>query len=101
MELLPQELKDSLPKFQTMDCKPVGEIPIAAKFFTPDSDWTWYAVEGEPEGESDFVFYGLVDGFEREWGYFALSELQKVKGPAGFSVERDLYFTDKTIKDIE
>ena len=49
------------------------------KFFTPDSSWTWYA----SEFDGDDLFYGLVDGFELEYGYFRLSELAGGAGPLG------------------
>ena len=49
------------------------------KFFTPDGSWTWYA----SEFDGDDLFYGLVDGFELEYGYFRLSELQEAQGPWG------------------
>ena len=35
---------------------------------------------------------GLVIGFEIEFGYFNLSELQLVKGSLGLPIERVLYF---------
>lgn len=50
------------------------------KFFTPDSGWTWYVTEGEEE-DGDFRFFGFVVGFEKEWGYFVLSELEGARGP--------------------
>jgi hypothetical protein len=33
----------------------------------------------------------LVVGFEREFGYFSLSELQTARGVMGHPIERDLY----------
>jgi len=32
-----------------------------------------------------------VIGHEEEWGYFVLSEMEKVRG-AGLTIERDLHF---------
>jgi len=69
------------------------------KFFTPDANWTWYATEAQPEGE-DFIFFGLVDGAEKELGYFSLSELQGVRGPMGLPIERDAYWCPKTLREI-
>lgn len=100
MELFTKELLDHLPKFQTTEQQDMEEVPVYVKFFTPDSNWTWYVTEGEQQGE-EIVFFGLVDGFEREWGYFALSELTDLKGPLGMPIERDLHFTNKKIKDIK
>ena len=34
---------------------------VHTKFFTPDSNWTWYVTEGETE-EDDFRFFGYVCG---------------------------------------
>ena len=77
------------------------------KFFSPYSDWTWYATEGAPvidEGqEVDFEFFGLVCGFEKEWGYFVLSELEgatKMNGRLPL-VERDCYWTPTSIRELK
>ena len=66
------------------------------KFFTPDSSWSWFA----SEFDGDDIFFGLVDGFELELGYFSLSELQEVRGPWGLPIERDLHFEPKTLRDL-
>ena len=90
MELLPQELREILPPLYAQDGK-YGKAIAYAKFFTPDSNWTWWITEGsaiqdESGQEIDFQFFGLVDGFEKELGYFNLSELEEVKGPARWAV---------------
>ncbi|MCJ7688053.1 MAG: DUF2958 domain-containing protein, partial [Clostridiaceae bacterium] len=64
--------------------------------FTPDSNWTWYATKFDDVD----TFFGLVDGFEKELGYFSLSELESIRGPFGLKVERDLYFKPTKLKDI-
>ncbi|HEY60587.1 MAG TPA: DUF2958 domain-containing protein [Anaerolineae bacterium] len=66
------------------------------KFFTPDSNWTWYASEFDGED----IFFGLVSGFEVELGYFSLSEMQAVRGPWGLPIERDLHFEPQTLKEL-
>lgn len=72
---------------------------VHIKFFCPWNQWTWYATEGQQEGD-DFLFFGYVVGLEREWGYFVLSELQSVSGPGGLKIERDIYFTAKPASEI-
>ena len=104
MELLPWSLRDILPNLNGQEDKGKNAI-VYAKLFCPSSSWTWYAMEGEPVtdakgSEVDFQFFGLVDGLEREFGYFNLSELEYVKGPMGLPIERDLYFEPKTIEQI-
>lgn len=42
---------------------------------------------------NDVIFFGLVEGFDDEWGYFALSELKSIRLQFGLGVERDLYTT--------
>jgi hypothetical protein len=75
----------------------LGLMAIAlVKFFTPDSNWTWYASEFDGED----LFFGLVSGFEVELGYFSLSELQSVKGSLGLPIERDLYYEPKTLAEL-
>ena len=89
MELLTEEPRRNLPALYAQEGNPDPVVHI--KFFTPDSNWTWYATEGSAE-EDDFIFFGYVIGFEREWGYFSLSELTESRGPMGLPIERDLYF---------
>lgn len=89
MELLPTELRSKLPPLYSQEN--VKDPVVHIKFFTPDSNWTWYATEGSQE-DDDFVFFGYVVGHEKEWGYFVLSEMARTSGPRGFPIERDLYF---------
>ena len=59
------------------------------KFFTPWSSWTWYGSEYDPKHG---IFFGVVVGLEREFGYFSLEELEGIRGPGGLTIERDLYW---------
>jgi hypothetical protein len=103
MKLLTKEIRHLLPPICATDGE--GEDAIAyVKFFTPDSSWTWYAVEGgsivdEDGREVDYEFFGLVHGHFSEYGYFCLSELESIRGPLGLAVERDLYFTPRPLRE--
>ena len=104
MKLLPKELREKLPALYAQDSKG-GKAVVYTKYFTPSSNWTWLATEGEPvldesQNEVDFRFFGLVFGHEREFGYFLLSELEEVRGPMGLPIERDLHFKPKTLEEI-
>ena len=72
--------------------------PPLVKLFTPDAGATWLLTEIDPD-DNDRAF-GLCDlglGFP-ELGWVSLSELQRVLGPAGAEIERDLYFkADKPV----
>lgn len=90
--LLPDDLALSVPALRSTDNE---EDPIVrVKFFTPDSSWTWYMIEYDPEQKLGF---GLVDGHERELGHFSLEEMESVKGPLGLPIERDLHWTPKPL----
>jgi Protein of unknown function (DUF2958) len=101
MTLINKEIIETLPKLYSQESNP--DPIVRVKFFCPWSNWTWYCTEGEFVTEDeigDFLFFGLVHGFEKEWGYFTLSELESVSGPGGLKIERDLYFTAKPISEI-
>ena len=89
MKLMTKAIKKAIPALYEMDGKPAEEVKVHARFFTPDSNWTWYCTEYDPE---EGRFFGLVHGHEAELGYFMLSELEGVRGPLGLPIERDLYW---------
>jgi hypothetical protein len=47
------------------------------------------------------TFFGYVEGDYRELGYFSLSELEKIRGPLGLKVERDLYWKPKPLSEVK
>ncbi|MBC8470361.1 MAG: DUF2958 domain-containing protein [Planctomycetes bacterium] len=105
MKLLTKEIRKKLPPLYAQDGKG-GKAVVYLKYFTPSAQWTWYVSEGEPvldengKEEIDFQFFGLVDGHEKELGYFNLSELENARGPMGLPIERDLYWQPKTLEEI-
>ena len=88
MQLLTQAIRAKLPPLGSTDALPHDRLVARVKFFTPDSSWTWYALEFDGRD----TFFGLVSGFEVEMGYFSLSELESVRGPLGLPIERDRWF---------
>jgi len=95
MKLITKEIQNILPKLYEQDDKGLNAIAYV-KFFTPDSNWTWYATEFDGKD----IFFGLVDGFVKELGYFSLLELESVRGPLGLKIERDLYFEPTTLEEL-
>lgn len=95
-QLFPESVRATLPPLYSQEH--LGDQAIVfVKFFTPDSSWTWYATEFD----GDDVFFGLVDGHERELGYFSLVELRSVRGPLGLSIERDDAFVPAPIAVVQ
>lgn len=101
MKLLTKEITDKLPALYATDNIPTDQKKIICKFFTPTSNWTWFVTEGSKQENGDFLFFGLVQGFEDEWGYFSLNELQSVKGPFGLGIERDKFFKPCTVAELK
>lgn len=95
--LLTKENLKALPPLGVQKGKGVDAV-VHVKFFDPCGSWTWYATEYDPiEGR----FFGLVHGFEKEWGYFTLAELESVRGPLGLGIERDRHWTPRPASQIE
>ena len=72
MQLMTKEIEKKAAKY------PLGsqdgtdlEANIIVKYFHPMSNWRWYATEYDPK---DKMFFGLVSGFDNEWGYFSFKE---------------------------
>ncbi len=68
---------------------------VIAKYFDPCGSWTWYATEYD---SAERRFFGYVCGFEQEWGYFSLDEMEGVRGRLGLGIERDLYFDEQPLR---
>ena len=86
MQLLTNEIRRQLPPLYSTE--KISDPTVWVKFFTPYSSWTWYVTEFDGQD----TFFGLVQGFDEELGYFSLTELQNARGPYGLSIERDLHF---------
>jgi hypothetical protein len=100
MKLLTAAIIKQLKKSPLYSTEKKNVAPVIVKFFTPWSNWTWYAVEGTQQEDGDWLFFGLVEGHEKELGNFLLSELESVVGPGGLKIERDMYF-DGMVLDKE
>ena len=81
-QLYPPEIAKTVPPRYSQEKNP--DPIVRVKFFY--GSWTWYVLEAEEE-DGDVTFFGLVDGHEKELGYFSLNELASVG-----VVERDFYF---------
>jgi hypothetical protein len=105
MELLTEEIRNRIPELTAQ-----GELDdpvVYVKFFTPASNRTWLATEGEPvldeRGEEmDFEFFGRIHGHDVHWGSWTLKELLSVKDSSGMlNVTRDSHFDPKPISELD
>ena len=109
IKLLTKGLEKALPALYSQEAN--ADPMVMCKFFTPDASWTWFAIEGSPvdangyfdtdQEKVDFLFFGLVSGFDVELGYFSLSELKGIRGKFGLPVERDLYFQPTRLSEVK
>jgi hypothetical protein len=88
-KMLTKEVLKRLPPIRTDG---ESESMVQAKWFSPVSQWTWYATEFNPVNGHTF---GWVKGHENELGYFNVYELAVTFDGPGFPmlIERDCYFT--------
>jgi hypothetical protein len=100
MKLLTKEIRERLPKLYSTEDTPLEEKTVVCKFFTPDSSWTWYVLEGQEQEDGDVLMFAWVIGLEREFGYVSLRELESVRGPLGLPIERDLHFKPRPLKEV-
>ena len=94
MKLLTKAIRRRLPMLRATEhvADPVAQV----KFFTPWTNWTWYATEFDGVD----TFFGLVQGFDEELGYFSLEALEQARGPGGLTVERDLSFKPRALSQV-
>lgn len=83
MKLLTKNLIKKTPKLNAQESNADPKLYI--KFVEPVSNWVWYVMEYDPKEK---LFFGVVCGFDVEFGYFSLAELESFKN----KLERDLSF---------
>lgn len=93
--LMNDELRSKLPPYRSIEQFNM-ETQAVVKYFTPDVGWTWYAAAFDGED----TLYGLVAGYEVEFGPFTLSELSSMRGGLNLPVERDLHFQPATLGEL-
>jgi hypothetical protein len=92
MKLITKKIEEKLAKFPLYSTDGHKEKEVIVKFFNPYGAGRWYVCEGEKQENGDWLFFGLVELIEKEWGYFTLSELQSIPTPYGLGIERDLHY---------
>ena len=93
--LIPSDIAARLPPLYSQEEQGDNAIAVV-KFFTPWTNWTWFASEYDPEKR---LCFGVVVGHEREFGYFSIEELEAIRGPGGLTIERDLYWKPRPLKE--
>lgn len=101
MKLITKQIENRLAKYPLYSQDGKGmKAKILCKFFNPCGAGTWYVLEAEKLPNGDYRFFGIVDLFEREYGYFLLSQLKSVRNRFGLGIERDMYFKPCMVGDL-
>lgn len=102
MKLITKEIEKRLAEHPLYSQDGKGKkAEIICKFFL--ANLTFYVLEGQ-KTDNDYEFYGIIDNaneYGSEYGYFNLSHLTPLRDRFGNTVERDLYFTAKTVGDCK
>lgn len=102
MKLITKEIEKRLVKHPLYSQDGKGkDAKVICKFFNPCGRGTWYVLEAEKQANGDWLFFGLVDLYEREYGYFTLSQLQEIRLPFGLHIERDMYFDVVKVNELK
>tara|TARA_R110002167_G_scaffold68074_1_gene192275 strand:- start:1666 stop:1956 length:291 start_codon:yes stop_codon:yes gene_type:complete len=76
LELMARIISCATPVGST-DGTPEADKAVMATLTSTMMNWTWTIYEGEMQGD-DMLFFGRVNGFASELGYFSWSELEQV-----------------------
>lgn len=103
-DLMPAWLAEQVPGLYGNEGTPDEGNPIVwAKWFTPDSDHTWFITEYSevaPDGYPRLAFGLTVNSYGDEMGYISLDEISQTRGHFSLHVERDLWFTPCTLAEV-
>lgn len=86
-----ETIKRNLPSLDLVD---EYENPQAIAHFTNQQGWDWYIIAGKELGNDDLYLFGLVNGYEKELGFFTLNQI------LGVGAEYDIDFVPIGVFDI-
>lgn len=70
------ELYETISKIlPSLDLVDEYENPQAIAHLTNPRGWDWYILAGQHLGNDDFYLFGLVNGYEKELGFFTLKQI--------------------------
>lgn len=78
----------------SLDLVDEQENPQAIAHFTNLKGWDWFIIAGRELGEDDFYLFGLVNGIDKELGFFTLKQIKEAGGMY------DIDFTPIGVYDI-
>jgi len=99
MKLMTKELEA---RFKEVGSQQNVKDPIViASYFNPAGGGRWFATEYDPKTRNIFGYASIFNDHNNEWGYTNLDELEAFKGPMGLGIERDRFWTEKTMTEAK
>ena len=100
MMLLTKEQEAQIPPISS-GTEEIEDPTVWVKWFTPDSSFTWYIMEREPNTGLCFgVTVNPASNMPWELGYFNQNEIATVRGKLGLPVERDKWFQPQPLSQV-
>lgn len=97
-KFITKEIEKALPMLYSQE--DVSDPIVVAKWFSPYSNWRWFAIEWDGVDK----FFGLVQGLDTELGYFSKKEMEELTFGLGQfkvpAVERDLSWQPKKLSEV-
>lgn len=94
--------KNGIPALYELDGKDPATVNIPLRFEDLFSDWEWYAWEAEIDEENkNILFFGYVNGHEKEMGYFTLEQFMDVNKKGFPRILPDYDFETITLKELK
>lgn len=93
MKLLTKEIERKFEKHPLYSQDGKGlDAEVLVKYFDPCGAATWLITEARKCEDGDYEMFGYITlGYEWEWGYVMLSELQESGRSRLVGIERDLW----------
>lgn len=86
-----------VPRLYATEGVSLREKVVCVGLFDLTGSWTWFVCEYDYEKD---LAFGLVHGFEKEWGYIDMRELREVRGRMGLPIERDVHWQPVTYGEM-
>ncbi len=97
MQLMTKTIQRTIPFLYGTENVPLEDKMLRAKLFCPWNNAKWFITEFDPKTKECF---GFIMGSVNEWGYFSLTELEKIKGQWGMQIERDYHFEPRKFGSV-
>lgn len=88
--------KIEIPKLYATEHIAMEDKIARVKLYSPVMGWEWYIIETD---DGNYCF-GLVKGYETEFGYFTVSELMELRTVDGYAVYQDYDFVACSVKEL-